>query len=384
MPAIARRLSGRPAPQESDQEFWALNDVSFTVYPGEAFGIIGANGSGKSTTLKVLNKILRPTKGRCRVHGRMGALIEVAAGFHPELTGRENIYLQGAIMGMKRAEIGARFDEIVAFAGGDAFIDTPVKRYSSGMNARLGFSIAAHLNPDVLIIDEVLAVGDIAFQQRCFSRMEEFVRRGSAVVLVSHNLTSVMQLCKRSALLDKGRMVDAGASAAIVELYCRRQSLSSKATTDALTLEVSPIGHSGENWTVKSGGAIGVNVSLMFHQPLASVVIGVAVWDLARNLYVYGAASDSAGVPVVSGQPGQQRTFEFGLEANLAQGVYALEVSVFDAARQEQILRVMPAAQFTVTEETVYSGIANLFMTGRVTESSAAVTDGALSLANPH
>src|SRR5205807_9251258 len=161
------------------------------VKPGEAFGIIGPNGAGKSTALKLLTRILKPTCGHCHVRGRVGALIEVAAGFHPDLTGRENIFLQGAIMGMKRAEIARKLDEIVEFAGINGFIDTPVKRYSSGMNARLGFSIAAHLNPDVLLIDEVLAVGDMVFQTKCQERMKRFRNEGVAIVFVSHHLSAV-------------------------------------------------------------------------------------------------------------------------------------------------------------------------------------------------
>src|SRR5205814_3843662 len=177
VPALARGLARRRRPLDlAEQEFWAVRDVSFEVGPGEALGIIGPNGAGKSTSLKLLTKILRPTRGQCALRGRVGALIEVAAGFHPDLTGRENVFLQGAIMGMARNEVTRKLDAIIDFSGLHDFVDTPVKRYSSGMNARLGFSIAANLNPDVLVIDEVLAVGDMAFQQRCINRMEEFKR----------------------------------------------------------------------------------------------------------------------------------------------------------------------------------------------------------------
>ena len=174
IPALARHLAGRTPPDDGlwSGEFWALRDVGFTVAPGEALGIIGPNGAGKSTALKVLTKILRPTRGRCAAVGRVGALIDVAAGFHPDLTGRENIFLQGAIMGMRQREIEQKFDRIVEFSGIPLFIDTPVKRYSSGMHARLGFAIAAHLDPDVLIVDEVLSVGDASFQQKAFTRVE--------------------------------------------------------------------------------------------------------------------------------------------------------------------------------------------------------------------
>jgi lipopolysaccharide transport system ATP-binding protein len=223
IPAAARRLLRRgvraKADDLQDQEFWAVHDVSFEVGPGEALGIIGPNGAGKSTILKLLSRILKPTRGRCEVRGRVGALIEVAAGFHPDLTGRENVFLQGAIMGMKRSEIARKFDEIVEFAGVGEFIDTQVKRYSSGMNARLGFSIAAHLDPDVLLIDEVLSVGDAAFQDRCVERMRELIRRGVPVVFISHDLPAVLELCTRAIVVDHGTVRFDGAPAAAIQEY---------------------------------------------------------------------------------------------------------------------------------------------------------------------
>ena len=184
--------------------------MSFEVKPGDALGLIGSNGAGKSTTLKLLTKILRPTKGHIEVRGRVGALIEIAAGFHADLTGRENVFLQGSIMGMRQAEIARKFDEIVEFAGISDFIDTPVKRYSSGMNARLGFAIAAHLEPDVLFVDEVLAVGDFRFQSRAFAKVAELVRREIPVVVVSHQLDQVARLCTGAVLFERGRVAFQG------------------------------------------------------------------------------------------------------------------------------------------------------------------------------
>lgn len=221
IPALYRRVTGRrPASEDLDQrEFWAVDDVSFEVRRGEALGIIGPNGAGKSTILKLLSRILRPTRGRCEVRGRAGALIEVAAGFHPDLTGRENVFLQGAIMGMKRIEIARKFDEIVDFAGVSEFIDTPVKRYSSGMNARLGFAIAAHLDPDVLLIDEVLSVGDAAFQDRCVARMRALVTTGVPLVFISHNLPAVLDLCTRAIVIDHGTVRFDGAPAEAIQQY---------------------------------------------------------------------------------------------------------------------------------------------------------------------
>ena len=235
IPAAARRLrqGPRPAAELQAREFWALSDVSFEVKPGEALGIIGANGAGKSTVLKMLNRIIRPNRGLVEVRGRAGALIEVSAGFHQDLTGKENVFLQGAIMGMRKAEIVAKFDQIVEFAGIGEFIDTPVKRYSSGMNARLGFSIAAHLDPEVLVIDEVLAVGDFAFQERAFGRIKELVARGIPVVLVSHQLDRIASLCTKAMLLKQGKVHIAGTPHACIAEYVRGAAVHNEEHADA-------------------------------------------------------------------------------------------------------------------------------------------------------
>ncbi|MBX6313845.1 MAG: ABC transporter ATP-binding protein, partial [Isosphaeraceae bacterium] len=209
---------------------WALKDVSFEVRHGEVVGIIGRNGAGKSTLLKILSRITKPTTGCAEVHGRMGSLLEVGTGFHPELTGRENIYLNGVILGMKRAEVARRFDEIVAFAEIEKFLDTPVKRYSSGMYVRLAFAVAAHLNTKILIVDEVLAVGDAAFQRKCLAKMEEAAYGGRTVLFVSHNLAVVQKLCSRGILLSQGRVGLDGSASAAVRAYLR--SLESFSTLD--------------------------------------------------------------------------------------------------------------------------------------------------------
>ena len=213
---VKSRLSGEYA---GSREFWALRDVSFEIGHGEAVGVIGRNGAGKSTLLKVLSRITAPTTGTAKIHGRIGSLLEVGTGFHPELTGRENIYLSGSILGMRRAEIQRKFDEIVQFAEIGEFIDTPVKRYSSGMYVRLAFSVAAHLEPEILIVDEVLAVGDLQFQKKCLGKMQDVGREGRTVLFVSHNLSSVTTLCSRAILLDHGRIVRDGPSADVVSHY---------------------------------------------------------------------------------------------------------------------------------------------------------------------
>ena len=221
VPAIARRVlhGARPAGELGEDDFWALRDVSFAVQRGDALGIIGPNGAGKSTLLKILTRLLRPTMGTYQTHGRVGALIEVTAGFHPDLTGRENIYLNGSIIGMKRADIERRFDAIVEFSGIGEFIDTPVKRYSSGMNARLGFSVAAHLEPEILIVDEVLSVGDFTFQGKCIRWMQDLLKSGTTVIFVSHNMDAVLSLCNSALLLDHGRVAARGELTQVVGEY---------------------------------------------------------------------------------------------------------------------------------------------------------------------
>lgn len=211
----------------SDDRFWALQDVSFEVKQGEIIGIIGRNGAGKSTLLKILSQVTAPTKGAVGFNGRIASLLEVGTGFHPELTGRENVFLNGAILGMSKADIRNKFDEIVAFAEVDKFIDTPVKRYSSGMYVRLAFAVAAHLEPEILIVDEVLAVGDAAFQKKCLEKIEEVGNHGQTVLFVSHNLASVRKLCQRAILLGDGSVMDDGYSNAVIERYLAKNITSS-------------------------------------------------------------------------------------------------------------------------------------------------------------
>jgi len=226
--ALVRSVSGeRPS---ADSILWALRDVSLDVARGETVGIIGRNGAGKSTLLKLISRITWPTEGEIRLYGRIGSLLEVGTGFHPELTGRENIFLNGTILGMRKHEIQRRFDEIVAFAEIDRFLDTPVKRYSSGMYIRLAFAVAAHLDPEILVVDEVLAVGDAAFQRKCLGKMGEVAReQGRAVLFVSHNMVAITALCGRAVLLEQGRLTDDGAAGAVVQHYLR--SLETLVTT---------------------------------------------------------------------------------------------------------------------------------------------------------
>jgi lipopolysaccharide transport system ATP-binding protein len=218
--ALVGLLRNPFAATPASQEFWALRDVSFDVQPGEAIALVGRNGAGKSTLLKVLSRITEPTSGTADLQGRVGSLLEVGTGFHPELTGRENIYLNGAILGMQRVEIARKFDEIVAFAEIEKFLDTPVKRYSSGMYVRLAFAVAAHLEPEILLVDEVLAVGDASFQKKCLGKMSDVAHSGGrTVVFVSHNMTAVQALCDRAVWLDQGKVREIGSAAHVVQNY---------------------------------------------------------------------------------------------------------------------------------------------------------------------
>ncbi len=226
--AIARdawrklRQLANPDAVADEERYWALRDVSFEVAPGEVVGVIGRNGAGKSTLLKLLSKITVPTAGRIEVRGRMGSLLEVGTGFHPELTGRENVFLNGSILGMSRAEIRRKFDQIVEFSEVGEFLDTPVKRYSSGMYVRLAFAVAAHLDPEILVIDEVLAVGDATFQRRCIERMTQLAQQGRTILFVSHNMQLIPRFCQRAVLLDRGRVVEVGESAEVTRHYMDR------------------------------------------------------------------------------------------------------------------------------------------------------------------
>jgi lipopolysaccharide transport system ATP-binding protein len=219
---VARLRAARNGAPANDETVWALRDVSLDIEQGDVVGIIGRNGAGKTTLLKILSRITEPTSGRARIKGRIGSLLEVGTGFHPELTGRENVFLSGSILGMRKAEIAARFDEIVAFAEVERFLETPVKRYSSGMQVRLAFAVAAHLEPEILLVDEILAVGDAAFQRKCLGRMGDVAREGRTVLFVSHNMAVMQALCRRGIFLDDGRVQADAAIRDAVSEYLRQ------------------------------------------------------------------------------------------------------------------------------------------------------------------
>ncbi len=344
------------------EEFWALKDVSFEVQQGEVLGIIGRNGAGKSTLLKILSRITEPTSGRVTLRGRVASLLEVGTGFHPELSGRENIYLNGAILGMRRAEIRKKFDEIVAFAEVDRFLDTPVKRYSSGMYVRLAFAVAAHLEPEILIVDEVLAVGDVEFQKKCLGKMDEVSRReGRTVLLVSHNMAAVQNLCTQSILLENGYIRLYGNTQEVVDSYLRHSSLGGRSVDlqknraswaiewikqvrmlDKNGLECNDFG---------LGEDIVVEVRFARNEILRSPVLGIVVNHRIRG----EVGTVNTRMTGFSPQPSRYSEGMYCchlINPPFLQGEYSIDIWLGDGAYDVDM--VSTASQFTVHEQDIY------------------------------
>ncbi len=369
------------------EEFWAVRDVSFRIGGGEALGIIGPNGAGKSTILKLLTKILKPTRGHCHVQGRAGALIEVAAGFHPDLTGRENVYLQGAIMGMKRAEIAKKFDAIVEFAGVGEFVDTQVKRYSSGMNARLGFAIAAHLDPDVMIIDEVLSVGDGAFQDKCVRQMQNMIGQGVPVVFVSHNLPGVLEICTRVIVLGRGTVLYDGKPAAAVQHY--RQATAAGQTGASRAPSSSPIrithvdllnGDASEPGVFETRGPMTVRLYYAATRPVDSPHFAV---DIHRSdgIYCYGTGTFlSCDLGTLEGEGWVDLVFP---RLGLLPGCYTVSAGVHRADGQGAYDFHAGAYPFSITSGVRDLGVAYLDHTWQHWPDGAASTRPARAAATP-
>lgn len=291
--AAPRRLLAGKSRHRERAHIWALQDVSFAVREGEVLGIIGRNGAGKSTLLKILSRITKPTTGCAKIRGRVGSLLEVGTGFHPELTGRENIYLNGAVLGMKKMEIDRKFDEIVAFAEVEKFLDTPVKRYSSGMYVRLAFAVAAHLEPEILIVDEVLAVGDAAFQKKCLGKMSDVASKGRTVLFVSHNMSAIRRLCSRTIRFERGQLAVDGNTSDVVDSYLT-SDLTGK--TPVSWIDVSRVSRRGNrkvyvksvwyssgvattNFRPFSRGPLEIKLAIVADMPRAIKSIAVALYD---------------------------------------------------------------------------------------------------------
>ncbi len=342
------------------QEFWALKEVSFEVQPGEAIGIIGPNGAGKSTVLKLLTKILKPTTGVARTRGRVGALIEIAAGFHPDLTGRENLYLQGAILGMTRPEVTRKLDAIIDFSGIRDFIDTPVKRYSSGMNARLGFAIASQVDPDVLLIDEVLAVGDFSFQQRCFERLHEFRASGAAIVFVSHNMQAIVSLCDKAVLLRPGRSPILASVGEVAALYASPEG---QAVDPRIKIETVRLAERGSFSPIKTALAPGTSVTLD-----ATIGINTALprcrvgFEIIRNdgLVIFNGSPMVDGEPAIDLDSGMSLGVRIHFRANVLRGTYRVVLHLVDTNKLWQPIAVSGLASFVVHETTRVAGCAEV------------------------
>jgi ABC-type polysaccharide/polyol phosphate transport system ATPase subunit len=343
-------------------EFWALQDVSFEVKQGEALGIVGHNGAGKSTALKILSRIMKPTKGRMVVKGRLSALIEVTAGFHMDLTGRENIYLHGTILGMTRREIDVKLDQIIAFSGLEEFIDTPVKRYSSGMYARLGFSVAAHVDPEVLIVDEVLSVGDYAFQQRCMDRMRAIIANGTTLLFVSHNLKAVTEICPKSVLLERGRVLTLDDTDVVVRKYLSdlKEWEGDNSDKPVYISSVKVRDRSGEQSTFESGETAWVDVEVCARETVEK--LAVVIWFLDHSDYeIFNTSTQRLGCAPFTISAGQVYKCSFELKINLAHGTFSLCAGIHRYDLQKTYFKKIPAATLFVGSTLAVRGAVNCF-----------------------
>jgi len=376
IPALAKGLFSRNNRGElQKREFWALQDVSFEVKRGEALGIIGPNGAGKSTILKLLSKILRPNRGRITTHGRLSALIEVGAGFHPDLTGRENVYLNGAILGMKRQEISRKFDEIVEFAGIGDFIDTPVKRYSSGMYARLGFSVAAHVDPEILLVDEVLSVGDMTFQERCLERMLALPGKGTSVIFVSHNLAAVDRLCRSTALILKGKLAALGPTRDTTMRYIHAvQGANHEAPKSGRIADIRLEDQSGRiAEQLRPGDVAFLKFTIDSSVPADECILAFIIQRLSDgqvlcdyNLRLDGVKRAPAGAAC------SELTLQF--HVNLLRGAYGILLNLYHCPTSSFLVHRLTAGYFSVHETISYAGVAHLDPT---LESSASLSSAA-------
>ena len=356
------RFSGlfrrRAAGEHDATELWALRDVTFDIAEGEALGMIGHNGAGKSTILKILSRITEPTEGKITIRGRVGSLLEVGTGFHPELTGRENIFLNGAILGMTRAEIRRNFDAIVAFAEIERFLETPVKRFSSGMYVRLAFAVAAYLTPEVLLVDEVLAVGDVNFQRRCLGRMGEVARSGRTVVFVSHNLASIERLCERTVLFSAGRVLKHGATSEVIAYYVSdrgKESASAdlsdfpdrEGTGRAHITALQLLSEGGEPIdVVEFGQSFAVRITYRAFERVESPFFAVGLLN-EKNERLVLAATLEAGL-VVEAIEGDGFIDCYFQSPNLLPGVYYLEAWITDETRMHFADRLRMVGKFEI------------------------------------
>jgi ABC-type polysaccharide/polyol phosphate transport system ATPase subunit len=349
------------------EDFWALKDVSFEIPEGEAFGIIGSNGSGKSTLLKCLAGILTPDRGSLIANGKVAALLELGAGFHPDLSGRENIGLNGAILGMTRKEIDRKFDDIVSFAGLENFIDTPVKNYSSGMVVRLGFAVAINVEPEILIIDEVLAVGDEEFQQRCFQKIEQFRREGRTIIFVSHGLSQVSQFCKNALWLEKGEVQMIGPSYEVVSEYTgiahhiehveesgiSEDPIDRWGSGEVRITKVSMFGPDiRESHTFNSGESFNVKIDYEILQPVRELVVGLRITHL-HGFNVFGSNTKRRGIEIPTDR--KVGSVEFSVDSlPILEGTFDLTIDISDNAEVSPYDHLEKAFRFNVIQRGTF------------------------------
>jgi lipopolysaccharide transport system ATP-binding protein len=355
------------------EEFWALRDVSFEVAQGDAVGVIGRNGAGKSTLLKLLSRITAPTRGRIEIVGRVASLLEVGTGFHPELTGRENVFLNGVILGMRRSEVRQRFDEIVAFAGVEKFLDTPVKHYSSGMYMRLAFSVAAHLQPEILIVDEVLAVGDMEFQKKCLGKMEDVSRGGRTVLFVSHNMDAILRLCSRAILLERGEIAAAGSAREVVATYTQLHAQQPRsvdlqsATRGSFVGRVAafkaaewPASSVHSPWTVPFGAPIEFSILVECAKEVRDLELGIALYSPSGT--EIATSTSLTSLPSLIVGPGLARFHVCFPSLRLVPNEYVFGLGLRSGMGMEDYLPkafaldVVPSAESSVMRTDTYAG----------------------------
>ncbi len=374
-PTLRSALAGKREAQE-EKYYWALKDINFALEAGDAMGIIGPNGAGKTTILKILSQVTRPTSGEIHVNGRFSALIELGAGFHPDLTGRENIFLNGAILGMRKAEIKSRFDQMVDFAGIGHYLDTPVKRYSSGMYARLGFAVAAHIDPQVLLVDEVLAVGDYAFQLKCFARMDELRANGTTLIFVSHNMEAVRRVCNKGLVMYRGDAIFQGTSGEAVVAFSealRRAARESKGnipdegglsqrvmTFDAEVQGVSLQNAAGQPITViESGSSVTVVEEVVFHKDVSAPIFSLTVRTPDGRL-VYDTTTRWMKMQTPNFTAGERCQVLFKLDCPLMEGEYQLGVDIASTTFSHYYDRLEHALGFWVKSGEQAKGLVDL------------------------
>jgi ABC-type polysaccharide/polyol phosphate transport system ATPase subunit len=364
IPALTGAMFRQQELNDKDKrEFWALQDVSFEVKRGEAFGIIGPNGAGKSTMLKLLSRVMKPTRGTIHVNGRISALIELAAGFHHDLTGRENIYLYGTILGMTRRELDSKLEQIVEFSGLTEFIDTPVKRYSSGMYARLGFAVASHVSPNVLLVDEVLSVGDHVFQQRCVEHMKKVISGGATVLFVSHNLKTIAEFCQRCLLLENGRPIMLGPPEQVIPTYLSRSRTSYFDDAGSKQVTISKVkvrNRYGDCARFQSGEKAWIDIELHARARLINLSLSLYIRD-ERYQSIFDTSTERLGHGNFALDEGDVFTCTFELCLNMPTGIFHPSVVVYRYDNQTNYDEWNPATTIYVSSEEDVRGVVHCF-----------------------